>query len=200
MNAHLSPGARVAFFGPVTVRGQRVPEGVPLTVLCTQLGLTHVADTSCGVDLVVSDSPIPGCATVTHAEFAAWADGVLDAREAAPQYQQRQERPQTPTGATAPPVTAPSYPSFPSVTPAPLPARTDTTSSAVVPADGKNPWKPVISVGIAFFVIVAIGAATVDPANEAANVVMGCIIIALMVAFVVLFGIAVFETIRKFFR
>jgi len=55
-------------------------------------------------------------------------------------------------------------------------------------------------VGIAFFVIVAIGAATVDPANEAANVVMGCIIIALMVAFVVLFGIAVFETIRKFFR
>ena len=88
MNAHLSPGARVAFFGPVTVRGQRVPEGVPLTVLCTQLGLTHVADTSRGVDLVVSDSPIPGCPTVPHAEFAAWADGVLDAREAAPQYQQ----------------------------------------------------------------------------------------------------------------
>lgn len=199
MNAHLSPGARVAFFGPVTVRGQRVPEGVPLTVLCTQLGLTHVADTSRGVDLVVSDSPIPGCATVTHAEFAAWADGVLDAREAAPQYQQRQEQPQTAPAATAPPVTAPSYPSFPSVTPAPLPARTDTTSSAVVPTNEKNPWKPVLGTFIGFALTI-FALMFVSEDNDAAFAIGGCIMLALMVAFVVLFIIASYKTIRKIFR
>lgn len=194
MNAHFSPGARVAFYGPVHVRGQRVPDGVPLTVLCTQLGLTHVTDPSHGVDLVVSDTPIPGCGTATHAEFSAWADGMLDARDTAPQWQQ------TPQAATAPPVTAPSYPSFPSTTPTPLPAEVGSTSSAVVPTDEKNPWKPVLGVTVAFFAIAIVGAGTVDFDDDTASAVMGCILLALMVAFVVLFLMALYKTIRKYFR
>ena len=97
-------------------------------------------------------------------------------------------------------MTAPSYPSFPSTTPTPLPAEVGSTSSAVVPTDEKNPWKPVLGVTVAFFAIAIVGAGTVDSDNDTAAAVMGCILLALMVAFVVLFLMALYKTIRKFFR
>ena len=145
------------------------------------LGLTYVPDPTPGlVDVLVSDFPVSGTPTVSRAEFSAWSA----AQSAAPS---------TYTVARSAPL--PSFPTQPyevaQVDEVNVEKREDPTQ--------RNLWKSVGGT-VAGLVLCVIAALIVDEGNETAVIVVGCVMLALLVGFVVLTILAIIQSVRKFFR
>ncbi|EPD69309.1 hypothetical protein HMPREF1219_01177 [Corynebacterium pyruviciproducens ATCC BAA-1742] len=176
-SSRLVPGARVGFIGPVELTDDRQS----LACTCADLGLTYVPDPTPGlVDVLVSDFPVAGTPTVSRAEFSAWAA----AQSAAPF-----------TTTVARSATLPSFPTRPSEV---AEVDEEVAEKRENPTQ-RNLWKGVGGT-VAGLVLCVIAALIVDEDNETAVIVVGSVMLALLVAFVVLTILAIIQSVRKFFR